>query len=207
MKSGEFATWRPSSWKAVNCPLAFAHQQRVNENNVDLNRNFIAFDRIPDNHGYHELHPSLMLDEWSDAAFETAFDSMDAFRHRHGEKAFSDAFNGGQYAHDDGIFFGGREPQWSNRVFRKMLHEAIGPLADVHFLDIHTGIGAYGRPFHINFDKPGTRSRMLTEAVWGSDVFSNKESTHTAFASYQGLLMDAVVARDHWSLPGPTKAG
>ena len=176
---------------AVN-PWGFAHGQRVNENNVDLNRNFIDFCHIPENPGYDELHPALLLDQWSEEALANAFAAMDRFRSQHGEKAFSDAFNGGQYAHADGIFYGGREPQWSNLTFRKTLREVVGNAENVHLLDLHTGIGPFGRPFHINFDAPGSAARELAETIWGREALSGEGSTHAAFATYQGLLMDAV---------------
>lgn len=189
-KPGTFDAIKLILVHAVN-PWGFAHGQRVNENNVDLNRNFIDFCHIPENPGYDELHRAIMLDQWSEEELEKAFAAMDCFRSLHGEKAFSDAFNGGQYAHADGIFYGGREPQWSNLTFRKMLREAVGSAENVHLLDLHTGIGPFGRPFHINFDAPGSAARTLAETIWGREALAGEGSTHAAFATYQGLLMDA----------------
>ncbi len=179
---------------AVN-PWGFAHGQRVTEENVDLNRNFVDFGApLPANPGYAALHPSLMLARWDEPAIEAAFQAMDAYRLQHGEKAFSDAFNGGQYEHDDGVFFGGRRPQWSNVTLRGLLREHASQAGRLDLLDLHTGIGPYGEPFFINFDAPGSRARRRAEAVWGSDAFSGRGSTHAAFASYQGLLIDAVAS-------------
>lgn len=178
---------------AVN-PWGFAHGQRVTEHNVDLNRNFIDFSTLPENPGYAELHPALMLEAWNDAALDRAFATMDKFRADHGEKAFSDAFNGGQYEHADGLFFGGREPQWSNLTLRSQLRHYLANAEQVHLLDLHTGIGPYGEPFYINFDTPLSPKRQAVERLWGSDALSGRGSTHAAFATYQGLLIDAFAA-------------
>lgn len=176
---------------AVN-PWGFAHGQRVTEENVDLNRNFITYGQsLPQNARYAELHPHLMLDQWNEDAIGRAFDAMNAYRERHGEKAFSDAFNGGQYEFEDGIFFGGLRPQWSNITLTEVLQEHLSGLQEASLLDLHTGIGPYGEPFFINFDSAGSEKRKIVERIWGADRLSGKGSTHAAFATYQGLLIDA----------------
>ncbi|MGQ0523120.1 MAG: DUF2817 domain-containing protein, partial [Betaproteobacteria bacterium] len=100
-------------------PWGFAHKTRTTEENVDLNRNYIDFSRpLPLNPGYVELHPSIVPRTWDEATLEEVFRRLDAFRERVGEQAFSNAFNGGQYSHVDGIYYGGNRPQWANGAFR-----------------------------------------------------------------------------------------
>ena len=49
----------------ANNPHGFAHQRRVNEDNIDLNRNFIDFDaKTPESPEYAELHPALVPEAW-----------------------------------------------------------------------------------------------------------------------------------------------
>lgn len=183
---------------AIN-PWGFAHWQRGTENNVDLNRNFIDFAALPPaNPGYAELHPQLMLADWSEAELARAFAAMDAFRARDGEKAFSDAFNGGQYLHADGLFYGGAQPEWSNRALRQLLPRALEGARRCVLADLHTGIGPYGLPFMINLDPPGSFGRERARAVWGDAALSGRGSTHTALASYRGLMIDAFTE----ALPG-----
>src|SRR5882757_2062052 len=89
-------------------PWGFAHKTRVTEENVDLNRNFIDFSRpLPINRGYEDLHSVIAIRDWNEQAIAGAFAGLDAYREKVGEKAFSDAFNGGQYTRPDGIFYGG----------------------------------------------------------------------------------------------------
>ena len=177
---------------AVN-PWGFAHGQRVTENNVDLNRNFLDFSKpIPPNNGYDLLHPALQLETWSEQAWQRVFRDLDEFRQREGEKAFSDAFNGGQYTHADGLFFGGRRPEWSNTTLRTVLTEVMQGRREVHLVDLHTGIGPHGMPFFINFDPAGSRPRRMVESIWAQDRLNGAGSTHKAFATYQGLLIDVL---------------
>jgi succinylglutamate desuccinylase len=177
---------------AIN-PWGFAHGQRVTENNVDLNRNFVDFASMPAPHaGYAEMHPHLMLERWDEAEIARAFAAMDAFRGRAGEQAFSDAFNGGQYQSPDGLFFGGRQPEWSNRALSQCVPQALGPARRCVWVDLHTGIGPYGQPFFFNFDTPGSWGRQRALEVWGEEAFSGKGATHKAFAVYQGTMIDAL---------------
>jgi len=176
---------------AVN-PWGFAHWQRGTENNVDLNRNFIDFQApAPVNTGYAELHPQLMLADWSEAELARVFAAMDTYRARVGEQAFSTAFNGGQYLHADGIFYGGAQAEWSNLALRQVLRRQLGDAKRCVLADLHTGIGPYGMPFMINQDAPGTPGRERAIAVWGEAALSGAGSTHTALATYQGLMIQA----------------
>ena len=178
---------------AVN-PWGMAHWQRGTENNVDLNRNFRAFaEPPPPNPGYAELHPHLMLADWSEPEIARAFAAMDAFRARVGEQAFSNAFNGGQYLHADGIFYGGRAPEWANLALRRQLARHLGGARECLLVDLHTGIGPFGEPFMINFDAPGTFGRERARAAWGDAALSGAGSTHAALATFQGLMLDAFV--------------
>jgi len=96
-------------------PWGFERRTRVTEENVDLNRNFVDFRRPPPaNAGYAEVHPHITPQTWDEASIAGIFRWLDGYRDRVGEKAFSTAFNGGQYSHADGIFYGGARAQWAN---------------------------------------------------------------------------------------------
>ena len=101
---------------AIN-PYGFAWMRRVTEENVDLNRNFVAHDRpLPANAGYVELADAICPREWTTSARANAQARLDAYVARHGAAAFQQAVSGGQYTHPDGIFYGGRAPSWSRRT-------------------------------------------------------------------------------------------
>ena len=180
-------------------PWGFAHKMRTTEENVDLNRNFVDFSQLlPENPGYLELHPQITPAHWDEASIDEVFRALDAFRERAGEKAFSDAFNGGQYTHPDGIFFGGRKPQWSNGAFRAAVRDHVGEARSVVFLDLHTGIGPWAEHVYLCFHPEGSDARERARAWWGERAVNLQGVTHKALATYQGVIIDAFAAM----LPG-----
>jgi hypothetical protein len=174
-------------------PWGFAHKTRVTEENVDLNRNFIDFSRpLPVNAGYAELHPQLLTADWNDAAVEAIFARLDAYRERVGEKAFSDAFNGGQYTHADGIFYGGARAQWANTAFRQAIATHLERARNVAFMDLHTGIGPWCEHIYLCFHAEGSPARERARAWWGERAVNLQGVTHKKLATYSGTIIDAV---------------
>ena len=93
---------------AVN-PHGFSYGRRVNEDNVDLNRNFRDFAEPPPvNAAYAEVHPLLLPATWPPPQENEA--GIGAWIAPHGERAFQAAVTGGQYAFPDGLFYGGARP-------------------------------------------------------------------------------------------------
>ena len=176
-------------------PWGFAHKTRVTEENVDLNRNFIDFTRpLPANPGYDELHPAIAIRDWNEAAVAGIFASLDAFRERHGEKAFSDAFNGGQYRHADGIFYGGARPQWANNAFRAAVETHLSRARKVAYMDLHTGIGPWCEHIYLCFHPEGSPARERARAWWGERAVNLQGVTHKKLATYSGTIIDAFAA-------------
>jgi len=174
-------------------PWGFAHKTRVTEENVDLNRNFVDFGRpLPANLGYLELHPQIVTERWDDASVEAVFARLDAFRGRVGEKAFSDAFNGGQYSHPDGIFYGGARAQWANHAFRAAVQTHLGRARQVAYVDLHTGIGPRGEHVFLCFHPEGSAARERARAWWGERAVNLEGVTHKKLATYHGTLTDAI---------------
>ena len=91
-------------------PFGFSHGRRVNEDNVDLNRNFRDFDApVPVNDAYAEIHPLLVPAAWPPPAENDA--AIAAHIARRGVSAWQAALTGGQYTFPDGLFFGARVPR------------------------------------------------------------------------------------------------
>jgi hypothetical protein len=129
---------------AIN-PFGFAHKRRVNEDNVDQNRNFVldggAFTGAPP--VYRALDPLL-----NPARLPQP---LEAFRLRlvlagvrHGFPQVKSAIAQGQYEFAGGLFFGGRAPSASQQILRSHLREWLGRPERVLHLDLHTGLGAWG---------------------------------------------------------------
>jgi hypothetical protein len=129
---------------AIN-PSGFAWVRRVNEGNIDLNRNFVDHAKsYPDNPGYRELRDVICPTEWSEEGEARNKRRMAAYRDRHGALALQAAIMQGQYVDDEGVFYGGTAPSWSNQTLRAILEPHADHVRDVAFIDLHTGLGPYG---------------------------------------------------------------
>ncbi len=176
-------------------PWGFAHRQRVTEENVDLNRNFVDHTQpYPANPGYEVLHPGISPARWDEDAVRGAFAALEVFREKNGEQAFSDAYNGGQYSHSDGVFFGGRRAQWANEAFRTAVRNHVGHAKRAALIDLHTGIGPSLDHVFLCFHAPGSPAYERSRAWWGERAVNRQGSTHKALAVYKGLLIDAFQA-------------
>ena len=176
-------------------PWGFAHRQRVTEENVDLNRNFVDHTQpYPPNPGYSALHPALSPVCWDEDSNRGVFAALEAFRAENGEQAFSDAFNSGQYAHPDGLFFGGHRAQWANEAFRNAVRRHVGHAKRAAVIDLHTGIGPYRDHVFLCFHPAGSPAYERARAWWGERAVNRQGSTHKVLAIYKGLLVDAFQA-------------
>jgi hypothetical protein len=176
-------------------PWGFAHRARGTEENVDLNRNFLDHTKpYPANPGYAQVHPLVTPEEWSDASIAGIFRGLDAYRQKVGEQAFSTAFNGGQYSHADGIYFGGQREQWANYAFREAVQKHVAHAKHAAIIDMHTGIGPWLEHIYLCFHASGSAARGRARAWWGERAVNLAGVTHKALAVYQGVLIDAFAA-------------
>ena len=159
---------------AVN-PYGFAHLRRVNEDNIDLNRNFIDHDAPPpENPAYDELaHIIAPTQHWRLAAGITLAQLL-INRMVHGTAKLQAAITGGQYSHPEGLFYGGRAPAWSNTAYRRIVAQHMAAAERVALIDIHTGLGSHGHGEIISSDMPGSPAHARALDWWGDRVRSTK---------------------------------
>lgn len=171
---------------AIN-PYGFAWLRRVTHENVDLNRNWVDFDRpLPTNDGYDELHPLLCPSEWTDASRAAGGAALGAFVQRHGESATQYAVSGGQYAHATGVFYGGRGPTWSRRTQTALFGHYLRQARRVAILDYHTGLGSWGFATQI-VTQPRGSVQFARAARWFGAVTASV---------YDGNSVSAAIAGD-----------
>jgi len=157
---------------AIN-PYGFAWNRRVNEDNVDLNRNFIDHAKPhPQNPGYEELADAINPRDLSPEAMAQSRERMRAYAEKHGQRAMQHALSAGQYTHADGVQFGGREPVWSNRTLRRIVREEMGKAEHIVFVDIHTGLGERGRGEMICVEPETSAACERMHRWWGDIVYS-----------------------------------
>lgn len=165
---------------AIN-PHGFAHERRVNEDNVDLNRNFVdhAAPRAP-NAAYDAIHAMQVPEDWDGPARAEADRHIAAYIAAHGMKTYQAAVTGGQYTHPDGLFYGGRAPVWSHRTWREIIKTHVAPVRRVAYVDFHTGLGprGYGEP--ISREAPDSPVFHRARAWYGAEVTSTRGGTSTS---------------------------
>ena len=154
---------------AVN-PFGFSYYRRANEHNIDLNRNFVDFSRpLPDSSEFCELQDFIQKHTQAGKTADE-FDSKVLFRNKFGEVRYQRAMTSGQYTEASGIYFGGFEPAWSNLRWRAFLDDAITNATVVIHIDIHTGLGEFGKESLIY-----TRSTTLPAFNKACECFGRNE--------------------------------
>ncbi len=157
---------------AIN-PSGFAWLRRVTEDNVDLNRNFLAHGGdYPANAGYDELHAALCPRDWDDASLAESSRMIEAYREAHGAWTLQKAVAGGQYNHPDGIFYGGNAETWSRGAMVRILRENLGAATRVAVIDYHTGLGPRGHGERICVHKPDTPGLARAKDWYNDDIAS-----------------------------------
>jgi predicted deacylase len=155
---------------AVN-PYGFAHCRRVNEDNVDMNRNFLDFSQaMPPSQGYGDIANWLVPEIWPpEPANEAAIEN---YIQTHGLPTFQRAMGSGQTTHPQGLFYAGTQATWSNRTMRSILREHGARAASIAWVDVHTGLGPSGHGEKIFAGRDDANELTRARACWGADVFS-----------------------------------
>ena len=170
---------------AVN-PYGFSHLRRVNEDNVDLNRNFRDFTQpAPRNPGYAALHSTLLPEQWPPTPANQQ--ALGAFVAQHGAMALQSAVTIGQYEFPDGVFFGGTQPTWSNRTLRAVLRQHVASRRRFGWIDVHTGLGPSGHGEKIHMGRDDADDLARTRRWWGDDVTSFHQGSSSS-AAVQGWI-------------------
>ena len=195
--------WEPPEDTAVVVvhlinPWGAAWSRRVNEDNVDINRNFVDWNiTTPANAGYAALHEALVCHDLDGPEREAADAALDKVRTESGDMAFSSIVSAGQYEFADGLFFGGAEPVWSNRTLCDILATYGSRAQQVIAFDLHTGAGPYGYPALLS-----VAASEHTGLDWGRTIFGpaltpvitgNNATTDTGIAATAtGYVSEAV---------------
>ncbi len=126
-------------------PYGMAWLRRANENNVDLNRNFLATgERWA---GAPALYPRLdpLLNPPTPPGPDRFRWRLAAIALRHGPRALKQAITEGQYEFPRGLFFGGRMLEPGPRLYLDFLRRSLARAEYVLAVDLHTGLGPRAR--------------------------------------------------------------
>jgi len=186
---------------AIN-PYGFAFLRRANEDNVDLNRNFVDHDKpYPVNREYDRISGVIAPRSISGLANFWMTLRFLWFRLTRGNEKLQQAVTRGQYTHPDGLFFGGHSVTWSNQTLHKIVARYLAGAGRVVLIDLHTGLGPYGHGEIILSDTEQGPAYRRAVAWWGEERVKSTESgesvsshlTGTVKLAFTGILAGAEV--------------
>ncbi len=129
---------------AVN-PFGFSHLRRFNEDNVDLNRNFLfgemQYKGSPVGYARLDsfLNPTSVPSRFEPFKLLAMFNIL-----RYGRDALIRSIAGGQYDYPRGVFYGGHAPCQSTRLVREHAKDWVGESERIVHIDFHSGLGTFG---------------------------------------------------------------
>lgn len=167
---------------AVN-PFGFSRIRRFNENNVDLNRNFLL-----DGTGYNGasigyerldsfLNPTTPPSKLEPFLFKAAW-----YIARYGMSALKQSIAQGQYKYPRGIFYGGAGASHAFQVINNNAVSWMGRAKQILHVDFHSGLGDFGEYKLLLAELTGSHECQWYERVFGKDVVeATNESSGTAY--------------------------
>jgi hypothetical protein len=168
---------------AVN-PYGFSHLRRVNEDNIDLNRNFLLsgeqYTGAPP--GYADLdrflNPLSAPSRFEPFRLKALWNIW-----RHGLQTLKQAVAGGQFDYPRGLFYGGRGPSKSARIVQDNCASWLAAAEQILHIDLHTGLGASGTYKLLLTEPPNSENYRWYAEVFGEGyVESNAQLDATAYA-------------------------
>lgn len=171
---------------AVN-PYGFARRRRFNEQNIDLNRNFLlAGDEYVGAPQLASAFRQILGPPTRPFRIATSTLRMGYLAARHGKRSFWETLPVGQYEHADWLFFGGKSLSRSGELLRDYLPSVLGSVEEVIHLDFHTGLGKWA-----NLELLLSEQESTVDAHWWREHFaphqvveSNKISRYAVRGSF-----------------------
>jgi len=169
-------------------PYGFAMIRRANEENVDLNRNFLLPDQFPVLAG--KTRPLFApLDSWlnptrAPGRINWFFVQFPWMALRYGLKYLREVMPAGQYSFPKGIFYGGTGQCQTTRFVIERLPLLIGSADRVIHLDYHTGLGRYGQFNLLSSDPVGSERMLDAVQLFGPDRVKFDNDAEDGYHNY-----------------------
>lgn len=164
-------------------PYGFAWKRRVNEDNIDINRNLLlsgepyrGSDPI-----YPKLDP-LLNPKCPPSWWDPVWLKFGLAAARFGPTALKQAVASGQYDYPQGLFFGGAGPTQTHSILESHVGEWLGHCQRIVHLDFHTGLGQWANcRLLIDYALQDHQIRWMNQ-WFGHNSF---EATHPQNISYE----------------------
>ncbi len=179
---------------AIN-PFGMAWGRRVNEDNADLNRNFLPAGEayIGEPERYHEID-SLLNPRSHRTPFDFFVIKAAWVLFRMGFSVAKQTIAEGQYERPKGMQYGGHRLCRGSELWLGFLNTRLVGVRRAVWLDFHTGLGPYGVDSLLisGDDSPKALSRLRSH--YGETVQSNDPEQGVAY-HIRGGMMDGVMSR------------
>lgn len=160
-------------------PFGLKYFRRVDQDNIDLNRNFHIVGGEIDPSRYHgvrkiydDLYSFINEPSWMFKIYAGIYSWL------YGMDKLKQGICAGQYEYPEGIYYGGKDIQIANRAF----YEFVKTLPDkpIYGIEIHSGLGDYGEDVYFTNLKEGflfdnlTNNGFVLENNWQSGKNSDE---------------------------------
>ena len=156
-------------------PWGMAHYRRFNEDNTDLNRNFLtndsAFSGAPK---AYETAEWFLNPERLPAKIDLFLPQALWLILKEGFTTLKQAIAGGQYNYPKGIYFGGNKLTESNSFLRDFVLSRLKGIEELYVVEIHTGLGSWAEdvlfwPYPEGHPKTSHLESLLAEGLSSDD--------------------------------------
>jgi len=171
-------------------PWGFAHGERTDENNVDLNRNAVELSENRVGRFGHEQIVDLVIPKiWDRESFHRLWTKAKKM----GMESFQQALTGGQFEYKNSLFYGGKEEAWGVQTLRQICQDHLLIAEKVAIMDIHTGLGmcAKGDLFSPAIESGGELLKKTCEVFGFGVQFPNMGGSISSVVS--GDILSAMI--------------
>jgi hypothetical protein len=172
-------------------PFGFSWDRRVNEDNADVNRNFVDHANPPANDAYDSLADAISPEDIAPDTLKQANAKLRAYAQVRGDFALQEAISAGQWKHPRGVYFGGQRSSWSAAMLADVFGEELAGVERLTIVDFHTGLGDCGAAEMITEDLPGSEAYARAKSLWQDRVRSS-EAGESISAPLKGTIDKAV---------------
>ena len=183
---------------AIN-PFGFAKVRRFNEDNVDLNRNFLLpgsqYTGAPAD--YDQLN-SLLNPATKPSRYEPFLLKAIWTIVRYGLRALQKSIAEGQYEYPHGIFYGGSKSSRAMEAIQENCEQWMGASPKVLHVDFHSGLGAFGEYKLMLNELAGSERCQWYRNVFGHNlVEAQDDSAYRATGTMGRWLQHRFADRDY----------
>ncbi len=124
-------------------PFGMAWLRRVNELNVDLNRNFLQCSEQWQGANVTYANLDSLLNPATPPRFDAFYLRAALAVIKFGFAALQQAVAGGQHEFAKGLFYGGRGLEQGPQVYKQWLREQLPKMEKLVVIDVHSGLGPW----------------------------------------------------------------